>query len=90
MSQWATDKAKAEGDPVYRIYAGYFCPRGGDDVSGGHFMLMGSEDFDYGCSGKGWDLYFEVDAGDASLLPEWAIRQLVGTQDGTQQADDAR
>ena len=45
MSQRSTDDAKANGEPVNRIYMGYFCPRGGTVDDGGHFMLANDPDW---------------------------------------------
>lgn len=48
-----------------KYVVGTYCPRGG-----GHFDLIGSEDFDGSCGSKGWPLVILVEDGDdADSLP---------------------
>ena len=78
MSQFATDEARRLGEPVRRVWVGYFCPRGGNVDAGGHFEHPSDPEFDLGCSGKGWDMFIEVEQGDLALLPSWMLAHLDG------------
>lgn len=59
-----------------RIKVGYFCPRGGTSEANGHFELLNDPEYDTACSGKGWDIYMNVDVLDLGMLPEWGLEQV--------------
>ena len=55
-------------DAPQRYFVGYYCPRGG-----GHYELVGSDDYSSECGSKGWELYLDgATSGDPDLPPgEW-------------------